>query len=124
ARDQRVQIRWIAVAPHFDLERALISSVLIAIDRVAHHPQVLPELVLALPGNRLSCCRNRHPHQNRQDCGRHDQLDQREAALLSGQEPSPSDVDRLHKSVLSSQFSVKPPQFSQRTENWELRTSY
>jgi hypothetical protein len=56
---QRVEIGRISSAVHLDLEHALIGRVFVAIDGVADHPQVVAQLVLALPGNRVLCNRKR-----------------------------------------------------------------
>src|ERR1019366_1798074 len=82
--NQRVEIRRIAFAPHLDLERVPIGGVFVAIDGVTDHPEVLAQLVLALPINRDSYQRKRRPHQNGQDGGRNDQLDQGKPVLSAG----------------------------------------
>src|SRR5207244_12944731 len=79
--NQRIQVWRIAVRSDLNLKRASVSSVLVAVNGVAHLPQSVPEFpfTLALDGD--SRQRNCHPGQDDEDRGRDDQFDQREATF-------------------------------------------
>src|SRR6266850_5009164 len=89
-RHQRIEIRWILFAANLGLKSAAVGSVLIAVDGVAEHPEIVTKFALALALDANPKQRHRHRTQNDQDCSSNYQLDQREAALTNGNNRLPT----------------------------------
>ena len=81
AGDQRLQIGRIVLAVHLGLECAFVGCVLVFVDGVAHHPQVVAQLALVLALDLKA--RNGHGRRGQDGKNRHgdNQLDQRQAPL-------------------------------------------